>query len=65
MPRRRRVTDGNPSTVVVERVGGNVKSPFLQVKSIRTVPKTSPSLYTSDLFKRSDEALVRLKEHAE
>lgn len=62
MPRRRRITNDNPSTVVVERVGGNVRSPFLQEKSTRTAPKTSPSLYTSDLFKRSDEALVRLRE---
>lgn len=39
-----------------------VKSPFLQEKDTRTTPRTSPSLYTRDLFKRSDEAVDRLKD---
>ena len=39
-----------------------VKSPFLQEKDTRTAPRTSPSLYTRDLFKRSDEAVDRLKD---
>ncbi|MES9684378.1 hypothetical protein CN514_12245 [Bacillus sp. AFS001701] len=41
---------------------GRVKSPFLQEKTTRTTPRTSPSLFTSKLFKRSDEALTRLKD---
>jgi hypothetical protein len=39
-----------------------VKSPFLQEKDTQTTPRTSPSLYTRDLFKRSDEAVDRLKD---
>ena len=39
-----------------------VKSPFLREKNTRTAPQTSPSLYTRDLFKRSDEAVDRLKD---
>lgn len=43
------------------RAGIKVKSPFLRENGTRTVPRTSPSLYTRDLFKRSDEAVDRLK----
>ncbi|MED4676789.1 hypothetical protein [Bacillus nitratireducens] len=41
---------------------GRIKSPFLREKASQTAPRTSPSLYTRDLFKRSDEAVERLKD---
>ena len=39
-----------------------VKSPFLQEKDTPIAPRTSPSLYTRHLFKRSNEAVDRLKD---
>ncbi|PEJ58020.1 MULTISPECIES: hypothetical protein [unclassified Bacillus (in: firmicutes)] len=44
-----------------QRRSAKARSPFLLEKSTRTVPRTSPSLYTKDLFKRSDKAVERLK----
>ncbi|MBY0210644.1 MULTISPECIES: hypothetical protein [Priestia] len=61
MPERKSITEDNVATVV-ERRRGRVKSPFLREKSIRTTPRTSPSLYTKELFKRSDKAVDRLKD---
>jgi hypothetical protein len=61
MPERTNKTEGNVVTMVGRRKG-RVKSPFLQEKATRTVPQTSPSLYTRELFKRSDEAVDRLKD---
>ena len=49
-------------TVTTKKRRVRVKSPFLQEKGSRTAPRTSPSLYTRDLFKRSDEAVDRLKD---
>ena len=49
-------------TTKKRRVRVRVKSPFLQEKDTRTAPRTSPSLYTRGLFKRSDEAVDRLKD---
>ncbi len=49
-------------TTKKRRVRVRVKSPFLQEKDTRTAPRTSPSLYTRSLFKRSDEAVDRLKD---
>lgn len=59
MPERSSTTE---NVVTVVRRRGRVKSPFLREKATRTAPRTSPSLYTRDLFKRSDEAVDRLKE---
>lgn len=56
MPELKSITEVN------ERRKGRVKSPFLREKATRTAPQTSPSLYTRDLFKRSDEAVDRLKD---
>ena len=61
MPERTNNTEGNVVTLAGRR-NGRVKSPFLQEKATRTVPRTSPSLYTQELFKRSDEAVDRLKD---
>jgi|GraSoiStandDraft_46_1057282.scaffolds.fasta_scaffold160364_3 hypothetical protein len=61
MPERSNKTEGNVVTIVGRRKG-RVKSPFLQEKATQTVPRTSPSLYTRELFKRSDEAVDRLKD---
>lgn len=47
---------------VAKRRRGRVKSPFLRENATRTAPRTSPSLYTRDLFKRSDEAVDRLRD---
>ncbi|XRG80055.1 hypothetical protein V5E38_07045 [Rossellomorea sp. GAMAL-10_SWC] len=53
---------GSTNTNLVSVSGqGRVKSPFLQEKASRTTPRTSPSLFTREIFKRSDEALNRLK----
>lgn len=60
MPERTSTLEGTVATVVRKRKG-RVKSPFLREKATRTAPRTSPSLYTRDLFKRSDEAVDRLK----
>lgn len=51
-----------PVSTKKRRVRVRVKSPFLQEKDSRTAPRTSPSLYTKHLFKRSDEAVHRLKD---
>ncbi|NRD79621.1 hypothetical protein HPT25_19860 [Bacillus sp. BRMEA1] len=61
MPTRNDKTEGNVVPLVGRRKG-KAKSPFLQEKVARTVPQTSPSLYTRELFKRSDEAVDRLKD---
>ncbi|CRK83212.1 hypothetical protein [Neobacillus massiliamazoniensis] len=60
MPERTSTTK-SPVVSVDERRSGRVKSPFLREKTTRTTPRTSPSLYTKELFKRSDEAVGRLK----
>ncbi|PGM57455.1 hypothetical protein [Bacillus sp. AFS053548] len=54
---------GSTNTNLVASVNGHgrVKSPFLHEKATRTTPQTSPSLFTREIFKRSDEALNRLK----
>ena len=61
MSERTNATEGSVITVV-ERRRGRVKSPFLREKATRTTPRTSQSLYTRDLFKRSEEAVDRLKD---
>lgn len=62
MPERTSRPEGTVATAtVVRKRKGRVKSPFLREKATRTAPRTSPSLYTRDLFKRSDEAVDRLK----
>ncbi|PFN96122.1 hypothetical protein COJ85_24945 [Bacillus sp. AFS076308] len=61
MPERTKKPKENVVTIVGRR-SGRVKSPFLQEKATRTIPRTSPSLYTRELFKRSDEAVDRLKD---
>ncbi|WP_342042227.1 hypothetical protein [Bacillus sp. OTU2372] len=61
MPERTNKPEANVVTIVGRR-SGRVKSPFLQEKTTRTIPRTSPSLYTRELFKRSDEAVDRLKD---
>ncbi|MGG0731604.1 hypothetical protein [Bacillus paramycoides] len=61
MPERTIITEDTVVTVVKKRRGRG-KSPFLQEKTSRTAPRTSPSLYTRDLFKRSDEAVERLRD---
>ncbi|WP_342543700.1 hypothetical protein MHH33_09460 [Paenisporosarcina sp. FSL H8-0542] len=61
MVERTSTTEGMVVTVAKRR-RGKVKSPFLREKATRTAPRTSPSLYTRDLFKRSDEAVDRLRD---
>ncbi|MGW5955748.1 hypothetical protein [Bacillus mycoides] len=61
MPERTSTTE-DILVAVVKKRKGRVKSPFLREKASRTAPRTSPSLYTKDLFKRSDEAVERLKD---
>jgi hypothetical protein len=45
----------------IARRSTKAKSPFLVERPNRTIPRTSPSVYTRDLFKRSDEAVEKLK----
>ncbi|EPD53871.1 hypothetical protein HMPREF1210_00694 [Paenisporosarcina sp. HGH0030] len=61
MVERTSTTEGMVVTVAKRR-RDKVKSPFLREKATRTAPRTSPSLYTRDLFKRSDEAVDRLRD---
>lgn len=61
MKERTSTTEVMVATVAKRDRDRVVKSPFLREKATRTAPRTSPSLYTRDLFKRSDEAVDRLK----
>ncbi|HWL22393.1 MAG TPA: hypothetical protein VNR38_01340 [Ureibacillus sp.] len=38
------------------------RSPFLIETTDQTIPQTTPSLYTIELFERSNKAVKRLKE---
>lgn len=38
------------------------RSPFLMEKTAQTIPQTTPSLYTIDLFERTNKAVKRLKD---
>ncbi|UQZ76196.1 hypothetical protein C2I17_17430 [Niallia circulans] len=54
-------TNSSNVVTVVGSSRGRGKSPFLRENSNRTAPHTSPSMYTRDLFKRSDKAVAGLK----
>ncbi|WHY89901.1 hypothetical protein QNK12_19700 [Neobacillus cucumis] len=47
---------------VSRRRKGRARSPFLMERTAQTVPQTSPSLYTRDLFERSNKAVERLRD---
>ena len=46
--------------VVSRRRKGRARSPFLMERTAQTVPQTSPSLYTRDLFERSNKAVEQV-----
>ncbi|KGR78978.1 hypothetical protein [Ureibacillus manganicus] len=41
---------------------GKTRSPFLMETTAQTIPQTTPSLYTIELFERSNKAVKRLKD---
>ncbi|KKI90511.1 hypothetical protein WQ54_21445 [Bacillus sp. SA1-12] len=58
-----RAIAGEYGTTPIEKHKAKSKSPFLLENATRTVPHTTPSLYTRDLFERSDKAVEQLKQY--